>query len=142
MNVYEICWKPIWKVDCRSLIAVLATSFDRKEIADLSGRVPSRGQAMAWAHAHCHSENDFSGRIQNILHKRHGELMEQLAHVSSKDLFRFVSQVEIFKIGRVAALLWALSVDPREGMDCIRTVFLDRLETEALQRMIPATSWA
>lgn len=124
--------KNIWEVDCLSLSTILASAFDSGELANLISGEGDLHQIHADVHQLCHSENDFSVKLENVLNHRYRHCIEKVNGLEATQLCR-IAQVKCFdRIPHLAGWLWALATDTRQGMEKIRSYFLERFLNHAV----------
>lgn len=145
MNV-DLIRKRIWEVDCMSLDAAIAASFDWRDLINiLQGnghtidlRRPESHlefQAQCLIHECCHSENAVSLRIESLLNDWHRKAITQLDHRTPAEVVEYVLTVSWKKRNSYAGLFWALGSDPRDGFDCIRRRFHQRFQIFSARRL-------
>ena len=138
--------KRIWEVDCVSLDAALAASFDWRELANiLQGNGHEFNQEahpavlemtiQSLAHQYGHSENPVSLKIESLLNHWHAHLMEWMDCGSPVEAAQYVLTVPLNK-KVLGGLFWALGSDAREGFDCIRRRFPQRFQVFAARRLM------
>ena len=147
MQTHCMMRKRIWEVDCWSLDAAIAASFDWREIVNvlqgqghtLDLRKPEailELQAQCLVHEYCHSENGVSVRIENLLNDWHERTILTLADWSPSEIAEYVLTASLDKKESYGALFWALGSDPREGFDCIRRRFHQRFQIYSIRKLL------
>lgn len=146
MNVKCLARKRIWEVDCWSLDAAIAASFDWRELVNmLQGHGHSFNlnkpdsilelRAHGLIHEYCHSENDISIRIEQLLNNWHNHLIEFLDGLSPSEAAEYTLLSDWSDKSVCAGMFWALGSDPREGFDCIRRRFHQRFHIVSVRRL-------
>lgn len=146
MDVKCITRKRIWDVDCWSLDAAVAASFDWKELVNLlqgHGHLMDLKkpeallelQAQCLIHEYCHTENELSLKIENLLNEWHKKTIESIDQRSSSQVAEHVLSFSWSKKNAYAGLFWALGSDAREGFDCIRRRFHQRFQIFSARRL-------
>lgn len=138
--------KRIWEVDCVSLDAALAASFDWQDLANmleahggsLNHQQPEEVlelQAQNGIHQKCHDPNDVSLKIEQLLNQWHEDAIEQVNAMEMRDiLFLLPAWAEKNEISWGGAF-WALGTDAREGLNCLRRHFFQRLQIRSVRNM-------
>ncbi len=122
--------KRIWEVDCWSLDAAIAASFDWRDLVNMlqgqeSGAALTADesllelQAQCLIHECCHSENDISVRVENLLNAWHQTIIRQLACKSPCQIAECIFTMPFERREAYGGLCWALGSDPRAGLDCL-----------------------
>jgi hypothetical protein len=138
--------KRIWEVDCWSLDAALAGSFDWKEFINL---LQSSGysfdfsksdtilelQAQCLVHEFCHSDNPISLTVERLLNLWHERVLEGIDSRTPSEVAQYVLTSERMTQKQYAGLFWALGCDSRSGFDCIRRRFHQRFGVQAIRKM-------
>lgn len=130
--------KTIQEIDCFALDAILAGSFDWRELAN---RLVSSGRKIPLSfenknvfphmiyqmtHSACHVDCAFSQGVTEVLNKLHGEAIEWVASAEIADLCHTAQNVQVENEPKIAGFLWALATDPREGAQKILHFLLHR----------------
>lgn len=137
--------KRIWEVDCWSLDAAIAASFDWRELIN---RLQGHGhafdlrkpeallelRAQGLIHEYCHSENEISLRIESLLNDWHERTILTFADWSPSQVAGYALTASLEKKETYGALFWALGSDSREGFDCIRRRFHQRFQIATIRR--------
>ena len=145
MNVECLTRKRIWEVDCWSLDAAIAASFDWRELINM---LQAKGHAFDLAkpdavlelraqcliHEYCHSENEVSLRLENLLNDWHDKTVRQFSGWSPSQVAEHVLTVSLSGEKTYGALFWALGSDSRNGFDCIRRRFHQRFQLFSVRR--------
>ncbi len=138
--------KRIWEVDCWSLDAAIAGSFDWRDLINIlqgSGHVfdlrrPEyllESQAHTLIHECCHSENPVSIRIESLLNEWHKKAITQLDSKTPAEVVQYALALSWKKRASYAGMFWALGSDSREGFDCIRRRFQQRFQISSIRRL-------
>lgn len=139
--------KRIWQVDCLSMDAALAGSFDWRELDNfLKGagcRQPAQEgpetlldlNVQGAVHQQCHSENPLSVRVESLLNRWHAETIVEVSRLGAGDLMRLVIGYPFRSRFQTAALFWALGTDPRPDADGARRRFHQRFQTFSVRRL-------
>ncbi len=146
MDVKCLTRKRIWEVDCLSLDAAMAASFDWRELINMlqaegrqfDFRKPEpllEYQAHCLIHEYCHSENPVSLRIENLLHEWHKRTVLLFDAWTPSEIAEHVLSIPLGKKAAFAGLFWALGSDAREGFDCIRRRFHQRFQIFSARRL-------
>ncbi|MBI3306338.1 MAG: hypothetical protein HYZ84_00825 [Candidatus Omnitrophica bacterium] len=146
MNVKCLTRKRIWEVDCWSLDAAMAGSFDWRELVNmLQGHGHSFDlrkpeslleiQVQYLTHEYCHSENPISTKIESLLNDWHKKTIEYLDRSTLAEIAEHVLTFSWTKKSSYAGLFWALGSDARDGFDCIRRRFHQRFQIVSVRRL-------
>ncbi len=146
MNVECLTRKRIWEVDCWSLDAAIAASFDWKDLAnilqghghDFNLRKPETVlelQMQRLIHEYSHSENPVSLKLEDLLNDWHRNIIRFLEACPPPEVAEHVLTAPWPKKSSYAGLFWALGSDPREGFDCIRRRFHQRFQIFSARRL-------
>ena len=138
--------KRIWEVDCWSLDAAMAASFDWRDFINmlqghghkLNLRKPEailELQAQCLIHEYCHSENPVSTKIESLLNDWHKKIMEFLDAKTPAEVAEYVLTFPWTKRSSCSGLFWALGSDSRDGFDCIRRRFHQRFQISSVRRL-------
>lgn len=137
--------KRIWEVDCRSLEIVIAASFEWRELFDvLKGSFRScssnesilETQMYALVHQCCHSNNSASRKLEFLLHYRYQRFIEAVSQMEPSEVLQWVLSYSFGKKLGLGGVMWALGSDAREGFDCIRRHFQQRLQTYSIRKLL------
>ena len=145
MDIRCVTRKRIWEVDCWSLDAALAASFEWRDFANL---LHSHGHALdlskpealielraqCLVHECCHSENPVSLRLENLMNDWHRKMLDFFDRRTPSEVVEFVLTVDLGKQVSTGALFWALGSDARDGFDCIRRRFHQRFQIFSARR--------
>lgn len=145
MKTKSILRKRIWEVDCLSLDAALAASFDWKELSNL---LESHGiavdhslpehilemQVQNAVHRECHEENALSYAVETLLNYLYEDLVLQSDGMSHCQIKTIISNVDFGNPSRLGGLFWALGSDPREEMECARRFLHQRSQVVLLRK--------
>jgi len=137
--------KRIWEVDCWSLDAALAASFDWRELINM---LQSRGhgfnfkasesvleiQAQCLIHEYCHSENELSVRIEALLDGWHQKWIDAISGWLPAEVAEYALTVPLHRQLSSGGFFWALGGDAREGFDCIRRKFHQRFQISVIRK--------
>ncbi len=137
--------KRIWEVDCLSLDAALAASFDWKELSNL---LEGHGITLDYSlpehilemqvqnalHRECHSENALSFTIETLLNRLYGDLLLQSEAMNHCQVRTIVANVDFGNPSRLGGLFWALGSDPRQEMECARRFLHQRSQVALLRQ--------
>lgn len=137
--------KRIWEVDCWTLDAALAASLDWKDLVNLMhgngiefkscGPEPVQEmQAFQWAHRYCHSQNSFSLQLENLLNYLHQNFRNQILSMSLERLMDLIMTLDLSKPHRLGGLFWALGMDGRQELECLRRRFHQRYQIHSLRK--------
>lgn len=130
--------KRIWEVDCASLDAALAASFDWRELANLlraCGIELDAGQpedvlemqAQNAVHRRCHDANEISLKIEQLLNLWHAQTIREIDALEARSiLFDLPPRMGSCEVSP-GGVFWALGTDNREGFDCLRRHFYQRI---------------
>ena len=146
MHVQCLARKRIWEVDCLSLDAALAASFDWRELINIlqgsghefdlqKSEAVLEFQAQSLIHEYCHSENEVSNRIEDLLNEWHKKIITTFDNWASAQVAEYVLTASWNKKSAYAALFWALGSDARNGFDCIRRRFHQRFQIFSVRRL-------
>lgn len=136
--------KRIWEVDCFSMDAVLASSFEWKDLANiLQGRGveislkgpedAKRMQVHNLTHRYCHSENDISLTVESILNLLHQHTIEQISHWDAHEVMELAQNFHFSNSKRLSSVFWAIGSEGRKEFDGIRRRFHQRFQIHALR---------
>ncbi|MBI3999759.1 MAG: hypothetical protein HY351_04010 [Candidatus Omnitrophica bacterium] len=137
--------KRIWKVDCRSLEIVIAASFEWRELFDVlkgSFRTCSSNenvletQMYALVHQCCHSNNSASRKLEFLLNYRYQRFIEAVCQMDPSEVLQWVLSYSFGKKPGLAGITWAIGSDAREGFDCIRRHFHQRLQIYSVRKLL------
>lgn len=137
--------KRIWEIDCRSMEAVIAASFEWRELADLiKNHLPhcSRNenvlevQVYGLIHQCCHSENPISLQVEDLLNYRYQRFIETMTRLDPCEVGRWILSYNFGKKSALGGMIWALGSDSREGFDCFRRHFHQRLQVYSIQQLL------
>lgn len=145
MKVNCLTRKRIWEVDCLSLDAAIAASFDWR---DLINMLQGHGhafdlsksdtilelQAQCLIHEYSHSENPISLRLENLLNDWHEQTIQLFAEWDPAKVAEHVLTTPLSEVKSYAASFWALGSDSREGFDCIRRRFHQKFQVFSVRR--------
>lgn len=137
--------KRIWEVDCQSLDAALAASFDWRELVNL---LQTRGhefnlkapesvlemRAQCLIHEYCHSENELSVRIEALLDGWHEKWVNAISSWPPAEVAEYALTVPLHRQLSSGGFFWALGGDAREGFDCIRRKFHQRFQVLLIRK--------
>ena len=146
MDVKCLTRKRIWEVDCWSLDAAVAASFDWRELINI---LQGQGhqfdlskpetllelQAHCLIHEYCHSENLVSVTIENLLNEWCKKTIELFDSWTSSQVAEHVLTASWQEKSDYAGLFWSLGSDSREGFDCIRRRFHQRFQVVSIRRL-------
>lgn len=130
--------KSIQEMDCFVVDAVLAVSFDWRELANRLnashkkvprtnvGNVPEPLAIYRMAHAVSHADFGFAQSLTQMLNLKYRAQIEEVDQMSSGSLCAFMNRMSTDKPYRLAGLIWALSSDPRPCVEKIVRYFLHR----------------
>ena len=130
--------KSIHEIDCLAVDAVLAVSFDWRELANrLSashkkvphtnvGNVPAPLAIYRMAHAVSHADFGFAQSLTRMLNLRYQAQIQEVEKMSVGSLCGFANQVKMDKPQKLAGLIWATASDSRPGAEKILRYFLHR----------------
>ena len=137
--------KRIWDVDCLSLDGALAASFDWRDLMNIlqsSGhdadlRLPEsileiRAQLMI--HAHCHSENPLSLKIESLLNQWHAPTIESVQEMRPEEIHSFISTHDLHDRKKMAGIFWALGADSRDELNRLRRFLHQRHQIVSIRR--------
>ncbi len=136
--------KRIWEVDCFSMDAVLAASFEWKDLANLlqgfGVEVPHKGVEDQMGmhihnvmHRYCHSENEVSIAVERILNLLHQHTIEQISHLDTQEVMGFATSFHLSNPRKMGSVFWAIGTDTRKEFECIRRRFHQRFQILALR---------
>lgn len=137
--------KRIWEVDCRSMEAVIAASFEWRELANLIKEyLPHCSkdenvleiQTYGLIHQCCHSENPIALHIESQLDYRYQRFIETMARLDSCEVSRWIMSYDFGKKSGLGGMIWALGSDSREGFDCLRRHFHQRLQIHSIRKLL------
>lgn len=125
MSIQYRTRKRIWEVDCLSLDACLAASYEWRELANLLkivGHEINASQANPFlemrihnlVHAYCHFENPLSLRIEMLLGLLHNDTVCEVEVLDKPAIDALVQNVDFRNKRKFAALTWALASEPRD----------------------------
>ena len=131
MNLDCLTRKRIWEVDCLSVDASIAASFDWRDLVNLLQSAGHRFdfetpeallemEVQNLIHRYCHSENAVSLRVESLLNQWHGETIRELAEMSVDEICHFVMHLDCSRNLNLEAFFWALGSDDRDRLDCVR----------------------
>lgn len=138
--------KRIWEVDCISLDASLAASFDWRELANilqtedvvLAPEQPEEALEMQVQHAlhqRCHEANDLSLKIERLLNQWHEKAILKLAEMDASEILFYAPASAQRNELSWGGVFWALGTDNRTGFDCLRRHFFQRLQIRMIRNM-------
>ena len=146
MNTKCLVRKRIWEVDCWSLDAAVAASFEWRDLINIlqgnghqfdlnksEALLELRAQCMI--HEHCHSENPVSLRIENLLNEWNKKTIELFDRWDLSKISEYVLTVSLKDKSLHAGLFWALGSDARESFDCIRRRFHQRFQLFSVRNL-------
>lgn len=145
MDVQCLIRKRIWEMDCRSLEAVIAASFEWRELADLMKRnFPHCSgnenvlevRVYSLIHQCCHSENPISLHIEELLDYRYQRVIETMTRLDLCEIGRWILSYDFEKKSVLGGIIWALGVDSRKGFDCLRRHFHQRLQVHSIRKLL------
>ncbi len=145
MNAQCLIRKRIWEMDCRSLEAVIAASFEWRELADLMKRkFPHCSgnenvlevQVYSLIHQCCHSENLISLHIEELLDYRYQRVIETMTRLDLCEVGRWILSYDFEKKSVLGGIIWALGADSRKGFDCLRRHFHQRLQVHSIRKLL------
>ena len=91
-------------------------------------------QVQCMIHQHCHSENPLSLKIEYLLNQWHEKTIYHVSKLPKNELIRhlmtFSPEVNF------GGIVWALGTDPREGSDCLRRRFHQRIQVVSIRKMM------
>lgn len=133
-------------MDCLSLDAVLAASFDWKELSNL---LETHGiaidhtfpehilemQVQNAVHHECHSDNSLSGTLEVLLNRLYEDLIIQSEGMNPGQMRMIVSNIDFRNPNRMGGLFWAVGSDPREEMGCVRRCLHQRSQVVLLRQI-------
>lgn len=137
--------KRIWEVDCRSMEVVIVASFEWRELFDvLKGSFRScssdenvlETQMYAWVHQCCHSDNSTSRKLEFLLNYRYQRFIEAVSQMDSPEVLQWILSYSFGKKPGLGGMIWALGSDAREGFDCIRHHFHQRLQIYSIRKLL------
>ena len=145
-NVDCMTRKRIWEVDCLSLDAALAASFDWRELVNLlqghghefdfeNSEALLEMRAQCLIHEHCHSENEVSICIEDFLNDWHQKTIQMISEWRPSQVAEYVLTTSFDEETPYGGLFWALGSDSRQGFDCIRRRFHQRFQIFSLRRL-------
>ncbi len=146
MNVKCLTRKRIWEVDCWSLDAAMAASFDWRDFINMLQGHGQRFdlqkpeailelQAQCLIHEYCHSENSVSTKLESLLNDWHKKTIEYLDSRTPSEVAEYVLTLSWVKKSAYGGLFWALGSDPRDGFHCIRRRFHQRFQIFSVRRL-------
>lgn len=141
--------KRIWEVDCLSMDAVLAVSFEWRDLAnilqghgvDVSMKGPEDAAAMQvhnLVHRYCHSDNDISLTVESVLNLLHQHTMEQISHLDTQEVMDLALHFNLSNTKRLGGIFWAIGTEGRKEFECIRRRFHQRFQILALRDLATA----
>ena len=119
--------RPIQAIEPAVLDALLALSFDWKELANrltgcgrvLPGSNPGSAEhcriVYRMASAACLAEGPYADGITTTLNLRHGAIICRTAHMCMPALCSLISQLSHEPLGHLGGFVWAMATNPREG---------------------------
>lgn len=137
--------KRIWEVDCWSLDAAVASSFDWRDLINL---MQGQGfdlkkpdsllelQAQHRVHEYSHSENPVSIKLETLLNDWHRKTLNLFDRQSPAEIAEYVLTQPFRSGGRYAGTFWALGTDARDGFDCIRRRFFQRFQIHSVRKLV------
>lgn len=136
--------KRIWEVDCVSLDAALAGSFDWRELANMLHDFGYRLnpnleepkieiQTQSLVHQSCHDENALSLKIENFLDRIHHIWIESVFNWSTSQCKDFAMTFKWQDKKELAGIFWAFAVDKRDHMECIRRLLHQRYQMVSIR---------
>lgn len=146
MNVRCLTRKRIWDVDCLSLDAAMAASFEWKELINIleaHGRrfdltkpeAVLEFQAQVAAHEFCHSENPVSLKIESLLNEWHKKILENFDLRTPAEVAEYVLTNSWNKKSAYGGIFWAIGSDARGGFSCICRRFHQRFQIFSIRRL-------
>jgi hypothetical protein len=145
MDVKFSTRKRIWEIDCRSMETVIAASFEWRELANLvKDYLPHCStnenileiQAYGLIHQCCHSENPVSLHIEELLNYRYQRFIETVTRLDPYEAGRWIMSYDFEKKSGLGGMVWALGSDAREGFDCLRRHFHQRLQVYSIRKLL------
>lgn len=141
-----ITLKRIWEVDCISMDAALASSFDWRDLINILHGAgvdfKARGeesqieiQVQNLMHQHCHSENSVSLCVEGLLNLLHEKILKQWKTLPVEEIAELAISFSLDKPHKLSGFFWALGTDPRPGLDCIRRRFHQRFQVHSIRRL-------
>lgn len=138
--------KRIWEVDCWSLDAAIAASFDWRDLINI---LQSHGhrfdlkklesilelQAQCLIHEYCHSENPVAVSIEHLMNEWHKKTIDFFSSLDASEIAKYVLTVSLAKNSAYAGIAWALSSDRRKGFNCIRRRFHQRFQIFSVRQL-------
>lgn len=138
--------KRVWEIDCLSMDAVLAASFDWRELhnhlrtagcgIEIPRQTPAHlAEMRVQNHAHhlCHGENGFSIWVERFLNRLYADLIIRVRCASAEQLKTVVSHLDFGRAGKMGGLIWAIGSDAREEMTAVRRLFHQRMQVRLLR---------
>ena len=146
MNTNCLTRKRIWEVDCWSLDSAIAASFDWRDLINMlqgHGHVFDLKKpesilelrAQGLIHEYCHSENEISIRIENLLNDWHMKTIQTFSELDPSDVAESVLTMPLSSKKVYGALFWALGLESRDGFDCIRRRFHQRFQIFSVRKI-------
>jgi hypothetical protein len=147
MNIKRSQLKRIWEVDCLSLDAALAGSFEWRELANyvpdfskiFNPELPEEViefQLQLFIHSRSHDANKISLRLENALNDLHAEKMNVVSRLSTQEVNRLIFQIKFSEAKGLGGLFWAIGTDPREEFACISRRLHQRFQMVAMRQAI------
>jgi hypothetical protein len=139
--------KRIWEVDCLSLDAALAGSFDWRELANfiqgagvfIDEKLPDAIKEINCQniiHQYCHEPNDISLNIENLLNRWHTKIIDAFSIMTVKEAHQHIMTISFEKNKDMGGLFWALGSDPRDGFCCLRRHFHQRVQIYSIRKLL------
>ncbi len=136
--------KRIWEIDCQSVDASIAASFDWKELVNLlesAGHKFSENlsenlfeiHTQGIIHHYCHSENALSLKIEHFLTDWHQEEIKQISTMRIEEVMNLILNIQ-FENKNLGGLFWAIGGDPRKDFDCLRRRFHQRFQIVSIRK--------
>lgn len=147
INTECLTRKRIWDVDCLSLDAALAASFEWRDLMNIlqgHGEIidfdkPEAAlemQAQCRTHEFCHSENKISLGIEKLLNDWHKNSLQTFSAWSPSKVAEYVLSASWNNMGSVSGIFWALGSDSREGFSCICRRFHQRFQIHSVRQVV------
>lgn len=138
--------KRIWEVDCLSMDAALAASFDWRDLLNilhgmgiaLSAKGPEwkvEMQVHNKIHQYCHGENSVSLCIEGLLNALHQKTLRQWSGILVEEIAELALSFDLRK-PKLGAVFWAVATDSRPGLDCIRRQFHQRYQIASIRTIL------
>jgi hypothetical protein len=144
MNLKSIIRKRIWEMDCVSLDACLAASYEWRELANLLRHAghdvrPSSPDRMTemyvhnLTHAYCHFENPVSLRIEMLIGLLHNDTVIRVESSEKEEIDGMIRRLDLRDRRRFAGLVWAMGTDPREELAASRRFLHQLFQVSAIR---------